>query len=162
MSYYKLRTIALGASAAALLVIGSASAHQQDHGDNGQGRMMDNMPMMDGMMEDMPMMEDAAKGVGVIEEIDVDEGRILVDHEPIKKFGMPAMAMYFEVAEKIDLSDLDVGDEVHFMLAKTEDGGLEIRMICEKELMRTMGCMDRMGEKMPGMDAPSNAENQED
>ncbi len=162
MSNHKLRTIALGASSAALLAIGSASALQQDHGDDGQGRMMDNMPMMDGMMEDMPMMEGAAMGVGVIEEIDVEEGRILVDHEPIEKFGMPAMAMLFEVAEKVDLSDLDVGDEVHFMLAKTDDGGLEIRMICDMEHMRKMGCMDMMGEKMPGMDAPSNADNQED
>ena len=162
MSNHKLRTVALGVSSAALLAIGSASALQQDQGDDSQGRMMDNMPMMDGMMEDMSMMKDAAMGVGVIEEIDVDEGRILLDHEPIEKFGMPAMAMLFEVAEKVDLSELEVGDDVHFMLAKADDGDLEIRMICDAKHMRKMGCMDMKGEKMPGTSASSDAETIED
>ena len=43
MNNYKVRTIALGASSAALLAIGSAGAFQQDPGDGDRGQMMDNM-----------------------------------------------------------------------------------------------------------------------
>jgi Cu/Ag efflux protein CusF len=54
-------------------------------------------------------------GKGIVKEIHLNEGWVMLDHEEIKGV-MPPMKMGFTVKEKTELEKLKVGDTVEFVL----------------------------------------------
>src|SRR4051794_22019458 len=56
----------------------------------------------------------AAKGVGVITEIDVKEATLTLKHEPIPALGWPSMTMPFRANPPSLLDDLKVGQKIGF------------------------------------------------
>jgi len=56
----------------------------------------------------------AAKGVGVVTEIDAKEGTVTLKHEPIPALGWPSMTMPFRVTPPSLLAGLKVGEKIAF------------------------------------------------
>jgi Cu(I)/Ag(I) efflux system protein CusF len=62
----------------------------------------------------------AVKGEVVV--VDKDTGKVKLKHEAIPELDWPAMTMFFSVADKSQLDNLVVGDQVEFQLVKSSDG----------------------------------------
>jgi Cu/Ag efflux protein CusF len=77
--------------------------------------------------------DETVYGAGVVETVDIDERRILLNHEPIEALGWPAMTMYMDVAPDVALDDELAGQSIHFSVdfsvERTDDGGYVIGMI---------------------------------
>jgi len=57
-----------------------------------------------------------AHGVGVVRKVDMERGRVTLDHQPIRELGWPAMRMDFQVADPALLKGLAPGQAVRFDL----------------------------------------------
>ena len=68
-----------------------------------------------------PGKEEAHKGRGTVSEVDVQEGRVELDHEPIPSLQWPKMTMGFLVEDKGQLAALKKGDAVEFELRARPD-----------------------------------------
>ena len=63
----------------------------------------------------------------------VQDGRFLIiDHGPIHGIDMAAMKMEFAVLADVDLSDIDEGDKVEFLVKKSSSGTYEVMAICDR------------------------------
>jgi Cu(I)/Ag(I) efflux system protein CusF len=62
----------------------------------------------------------AVKGEVIV--LDKDAGKVKLKHEAIPELDWPAMTMFFSVADKSQLDNLVVGDQVEFQLVKSSDG----------------------------------------
>ncbi len=51
---------------------------------------------------------------GTIKKVDAEQGKVTIDHGPIKKLDMDAMTMVFRVASPDMLKGLKPGDKVKF------------------------------------------------
>ncbi len=67
-----------------------------------------------------------------VRKIDIDNEKLTLRHEPIRKFSMAAMTMVFRVLDPAMLASLSVGDKVRFIPDK-QNGQLVVRTI-EKRL----------------------------
>lgn len=65
--------------------------------------------------------ETGATGEGVINKVDAGKGVVNVTHEPIPALSWPEMTMDLPVAEGVDLSAVEPGDEVRFRVVLGED-----------------------------------------
>lgn len=63
-----------------------------------------------------------ASGMGTVVEIDSSENKIKLEHEPIEALDWPAMTMFFNVKDGLDIGSLKKGDMIGFELEKTDDG----------------------------------------
>ncbi|WP_051882388.1 copper-binding protein [Parvularcula oceani] len=106
--------------------------------------------MMDGM-EGQTERTDGAMGMaeGRVVEIDQAGNRIRLEHDAIEGVGMDAMTMFFEVKRDVDLSGLQPGEEVHFMIDRGRDGTYRIGAICEIGGAHHEDCMGSMKAMMP-------------
>jgi len=60
---------------------------------------------------------------GVIKGIDASEHKLMITHGPISGgIQMPAMTMSFQIAPGIDLSSLEKGQKIKFMVTRDEKG----------------------------------------
>lgn len=66
---------------------------------------------------------------GEIVTVDKDAGKVKLKHEPIPELDWPAMTMYFEVADKLQLDVLKAGDQVKFKFVRRENGAPLITQI---------------------------------
>ncbi|VAW79743.1 Cobalt/zinc/cadmium efflux RND transporter, membrane fusion protein, CzcB family [hydrothermal vent metagenome] len=85
------------------------------------------------MGSDDPAMEEPAMGMGVVNEIFADEGRLNISHEPIEALGWPEMTMDFKLNDNASLDGLSSGAKVHFTLIKDEQGNYSIDSISTVE-----------------------------
>jgi Cu(I)/Ag(I) efflux system protein CusF len=70
-------------------------------------------------MDKMAMPSPSAKqahGVGVVKQVDLAAGTIVISHEPIKELSWPAMTMMFKVADPSLLKNVSKGNKVQFTL----------------------------------------------
>lgn len=51
---------------------------------------------------------------GTVKKIDVEQGKLTIDHGPIKNLDMEAMSMVFRAADPAMLKDLKAGDKIKF------------------------------------------------
>ncbi|WP_096364412.1 efflux RND transporter periplasmic adaptor subunit [Thiohalobacter thiocyanaticus] len=72
------------------------------------------------------MAQEPVAGMGTVQEVKADAGRLNITHQPIEALGWPGMTMDFRVAESVDLGAVEAGDEVHFVLTPDGDGGYRI------------------------------------
>jgi Cu/Ag efflux protein CusF len=63
-----------------------------------------------------------------VRKIDLDNAKLTLRHEPIRKFDMVAMTMVFRVVDPALLAPLAVGDKVRFIPDK-QNGQLIVRAI---------------------------------
>ncbi len=106
-----MKSMMIAAALAALVASGSA------HAQGMQGMDMKDHGSMHGMH--MGKQADAdAKGTGTVKKVDVEKRTVNLAHDPIEAIGWPAMVMDFQVAESVDLSNVEAGQEVEFSLAK--------------------------------------------
>ncbi len=110
--------------------------------------------MMDGMkgqMEKAASMTDGTMGMaeGRVVEVDQAGNRIRLEHDAIEGVGMDAMTMFFEVKRDVDLTGLQPGEEVHFMVDRGRDGTYRIGAICEINGADHEDCMGSMKAMMP-------------
>lgn len=75
-----------------------------------------NTSPQDKAMEIMMPVEKMPKGRGKVVDIDVQSGKVTLNHEPIKELGWPSMTMGFNVKDNKQLGQLKAGDEVEFDL----------------------------------------------
>lgn len=77
--------------------------------------------MMGGSMGNMSPGQDAMihQGHGTIKSLDLDEGRVVLNHQPIQSLHWPAMTMSFSVKDKAQLRTLKPGMAVDFDLEKS-------------------------------------------
>lgn len=68
-------------------------------------------------------------GQGVVNTVLTADQKINLTHEPIPEIGWPAMTMDFAVQKGVDLSKVQVGSGVHFVLFKDDDGIYAIESI---------------------------------
>ncbi len=57
-------------------------------------------------------------GHGTIEVIDLDKRQLTIKHDAIEALNWPPMTMSFPAAEKLDISQWKVGDNINFQLEK--------------------------------------------
>jgi membrane fusion protein, copper/silver efflux system len=65
--------------------------------------------------------QETHKGRGTVSEVDVQKGRVELDHEPIASLQWPKMTMGFPVEDKRQLTPLKKGDAVEFELRTKPD-----------------------------------------
>lgn len=61
-------------------------------------------------------------GMGIIIEIGLTSRMLKLQHESIEALGWPAMTMNFDVADNVDLSGLEKGQSIRFMLSQSTPG----------------------------------------
>ncbi|HSI47952.1 MAG TPA: copper-binding protein [Ideonella sp.] len=55
---------------------------------------------------------------GEIKNIDKDNAKLTIKHGELKNIGMPAMTMVFRVKDPAMLTQVKVGDQIHFVAEK--------------------------------------------
>lgn len=80
----------------------------------GAQQMDPNMSGMTGMQQGAKDAE--VQGTGVVKAIDVANGTITLQHQPIEAISWPAMTMAFKVASLDLVESVEVGDKVQFGL----------------------------------------------
>ena len=83
----------------------------------------DNMPMPKG--EEAASME-AVQGRATVTQVDEENRKVTLAHEPIPEWQWPSMTMGFDVAEEVDLSELREGVQVEFDAVRSEGGGQRV------------------------------------
>ncbi len=68
------------------------------------------------------------KVLGEIRKIDLENNKVSIKHEEIKKYSMAAMTMNFRLKAASQLDGFQTGDKVRFIPDKV-DGGYVLRMI---------------------------------
>ncbi len=71
----------------------------------------------------------AVMGMGKVKSIMAGHGMLTLEHEPIESLGWPAMTMDFTTVKGVDLSNIKVGQAVHFELQKQDNGDYKITAI---------------------------------
>ena len=80
--------------------------------------------MSDTSDSDNATVKDSAKvvtGSGIVQEINLDEKKVKLQHKAIDELGWPAMTMNFSVADDVDLDGLSVNENVMFQLQERDD-----------------------------------------
>lgn len=93
------------AVAAALLSAGTVQAQGMDMKDHGA-------------MQGMEKPAATAAGTGTVKRVKADTRTVNLAHDPIPAIGWPNMVMDFKVADGVDLSKLEAGQQVEFELEK--------------------------------------------
>jgi Cu(I)/Ag(I) efflux system periplasmic protein CusF len=119
---------------------------------------MQDMPGMPGMMKDSTKAskDQIHKGKGTIESIDRNKRAIILNHQPIKSMGWPAMTMAFSVKEGVSLDKLAPGQTVDFEFVRAPDGRYSITRMVQAETaksgkQRSENSPERMMGGMMGM-----------
>ena len=55
---------------------------------------------------------------GVVKKLDLEQGKITINHGPIANLGMPAMTMVFRVADPALLATVKPDDKVNFVAGR--------------------------------------------
>lgn len=91
----------------------------------------------------------ASMGQGTVVEVDVDAGRLRIDHDAMPAIGMDAMTMFFEAQRSVEVAEVSVGDEIHFVLDRGRDGTFRLAYLCEIGAPDHEACMADMHETVP-------------
>ncbi|TNE38579.1 MAG: efflux RND transporter periplasmic adaptor subunit [Alphaproteobacteria bacterium] len=105
----------------------------------GDESMAAEMSMAGEMKEGDPAMAAPVTGTGTVNSVMPAHHMINLTHDPIPAIGWPTMTMDFNVSEEIDLSRFDAGDQVHFELAKGDDGFFFIVALHQTDAMHMEG-----------------------
>ncbi|KZZ54752.1 hypothetical protein A3758_00420 [Oleiphilus sp. HI0118] len=116
---------------ATLLVIVSANAVATDHGMHHEGMQNEGMHGEGKHGERMSNMREVM-GMGRLNKIMAERGMVNINHEPMPEMNWPKMRMNFQVQEGIDLSELNLGDEVEFTLMVDDNNNYIIKDIKTK------------------------------
>ncbi len=83
----------------------------------------DNMDMKGMDMSGMEMHDKTAKSeaIGVVKQVDRNNGTVTLAHGPVKSLGWPAMTMSFAVEDKMLFDKLVPGRKVRFEFVKKAD-----------------------------------------
>ena len=65
---------------------------------------------------------------GVVKQIEPEQGRVKIAHDPIPTLGWPKMTMFFRVKDKTVLEGIAAGDSVRFEMEKDAKGLVITRM----------------------------------
>lgn len=75
------------------------------------------------VMQPMPQMTAPANtGIGMVNRVDMQTGKINLTHGPIKSLGWPGMTMDFKVSDRALLNDIRSGEKVEFEVARQDSG----------------------------------------
>ena len=74
------------------------------------------------MQETQANMKEPITGTGVLREIQANENKVNMQHDPIPALGWPDMTMDFKVKPEVSLKELESGDAVEFELEEGDDG----------------------------------------
>jgi len=89
---------------------------------------------------------DIGHAFGEIVSIAPDGPFLTIDHGPIHGIGMGAMTMEFDVLSDVDVSGIDAGDKVEFLVKKSDAGTYDVMAICDLQSEEAK-CLDRVLEK---------------
>ena len=67
--------------------------------------------------------------MAVVRGVSPDERIVTLEHAPIAELDWPAMTMKFDVGPEVVLDTLEVGQEIHFVMSKPEEGGWVIEQV---------------------------------
>jgi len=90
------------------------------------------MPMTDNDTES----GEPVKGRGTVVGMEKENRKVTLAHEAIAQWQWPPMTMTFDVAEDVDMSQLQEGSEVEFMAVRPEAGG---QVVVEIGPVNTLG-----------------------
>ncbi|MFC3031543.1 efflux RND transporter periplasmic adaptor subunit [Pseudoalteromonas fenneropenaei] len=82
---------------------------------------------------------------GRVNQVDIANRSVNLDHDPVADWNWPAMTMDFNVADSVDMTPLAAGQSLHFQIEKSADGSI---------LLTGIHIMDKPA-TMPVQDAPS-------
>jgi len=71
---------------------------------------------------------------GWVDGIDQQDRRIRVSHGPIDVLGWPSMTMVFDVKPQVDLSNVQVGQDIRFALVQEHAGEYVMEQIFSREV----------------------------
>ena len=110
-----------------LAISGAAMAQEQTMNPSMQG--MDGMNGMSGMQSMPHMAAQANTGIGTVNHVDVQNGKIDLTHGPIRSLGWPGMTMDFKVGDRALLDGIRPGEQVEFDVVKQGPGQFYINRI---------------------------------
>ena len=70
----------------------------------------------------------AQSSTGLVKKVDIDAGKITIDHGPIKNLNMDAMTMVFRAADPAMLKAIKAGDRIRFDAEKVNGAYTVIRL----------------------------------
>lgn len=111
-----------------LLLAASGTAMAQDQAMNPSMHNMNGMQNMQGKQQP----GQANTGIGRVNSVDMQQGKINMTHGPIKSLGWPGMTMDFKVRDKSLLEGLKPGEKVVFDVVKQGPGEYYIVRIVPK------------------------------
>ena len=85
-------------------------------------RGMNGMPHMQGVQSMQQMPAQANIGVGTVNHLNKQNGKINLTHGPIKSLGWPGMTMDFPVSDRSLLNGIQPGEKVKFRLVEHSPG----------------------------------------
>ncbi|MEO1019654.1 MAG: copper-binding protein [Pseudomonadota bacterium] len=100
-----------------------------DHGDHAMDKSHSGDDMKALFGEDYQK-GDIGHAYGTVQSINADRTNLVIDHGPIHGIDMAAMTMGFDVLAEADLSGIEEGDRVEFLVRKGRDGSYRIMTIC--------------------------------
>jgi Cu(I)/Ag(I) efflux system membrane fusion protein len=77
----------------------------------------------------VPVGQQRISAKAVVRGVDQENRKIRLQHEPIAELQWPTMTMNFKVQSSVQLDQLQAGQDIHFTLVKTPDGGWVIDQI---------------------------------
>lgn len=66
--------------------------------------------------------ESPVSATGVVKQVQAEQSKVKIDHDPIPALGWPKMSMYFRVKDKTVLEGIAAGDKVRFEMEKDAKG----------------------------------------
>lgn len=94
------------------------------------------MPMPMPMTDNDADSGEPVKGRGTIVSMDTKDRKVTLAHEAIAEWQWPPMTMAFDVADEVDMSQLQEGVEVEFIAVRPEAGG---QVVIEIGPVNTLG-----------------------
>ncbi|WP_375206942.1 copper-binding protein [Hyphococcus sp.] len=127
--------------AGACLLMPAAQAQDANNSGHQKGHEAHDMQMTDRCA--LPM------GEGVINALDVKNGKLNLTHKPIEALQGDEMTMDFKVEKIVDLAAFYEGEKVHFMLRPAKEESWSIAMMCSLEIDDGAheACMKAMSEE---------------
>ncbi len=71
------------------------------------------------LSEDAPMQMNEVVVEGVVKRVIAGSGQIMVKHQPIPEWNMPAMQMKFNLADGLSVADFTAGQSIRFRLKQS-------------------------------------------
>jgi Cu(I)/Ag(I) efflux system membrane fusion protein len=100
-------------------------------------------------------------GSGWVDDVDREQRRIRISHGPIDALGWPSMTMEFDVRPAVNLNQIEIGQDIRFVLVQEQAGEYAIEQI-HTAANKFEGMSQVPSDQSPATEAPGDTETAEE